>query len=140
MVGASEVHVRPRWVESRTGLTRTPGSASRGLPRRSELVCFFILTPNGARRGGGGLLAEQTHLRRWIPLSSRDSFGCDSLDALQVILGKLDSGGGDVFLEVGDPLGSRYRHDLLALRQHPGDRQLAWAHPLLQGNLPHLLH
>ena len=39
-------------------------------------------------------------------------------------------GRADVLLQIAAPLGARDRHDVLALRQHPGERQLPGVQPL----------
>src|SRR5205807_1630480 len=45
----------------------------------------------------------------------------------------------DVFLEVADPPRAGNRHDVLALREHPGKRQLRRRAVLLARQLPHLI-
>ena len=52
----------------------------------------------------------------------------------QVVGGEVHVGGADVLLEVGDPLGAGDRDDVVALREHPGERELAGRAALVLGD------
>src|SRR5207247_578015 len=56
-------------------------------------------------------------------------------DAGEIVLGELDLHCAGVLLEVRPPLRSRDRHDVLATREHPGERELRGRDPLLARNL-----
>src|SRR5436190_5037386 len=60
------------------------------------------------------------------------------VDALEVFVGQLDVARGPVLLDVGDALGSGDRDDVVALREHPCECQLARRDALLLGELADL--
>ena len=66
--------------------------------------------------------------------------GRERLEPLQVIWGEGDPAGSDILLQVHPPLRARNGHDILPLRQQPGQRQLPCRDVLLFGQAAHLGH
>ena len=70
------------------------------------------------------LSINRPHPRLVIPRPLRHALGRDLLDLLQIARRELHLEGADVFLEILPLLRPGDRHDVLALRQHPREREL----------------
>src|SRR5579875_3653115 len=83
----------------------------------------------------GGALSgvDRAHVRIAIP--GREAARRHLVDALQVRRREPDSRRAQVVLQVASPLRARNRDDVLALREHPGQRQLGGGAALLPGDL-----
>src|SRR3954468_10852306 len=85
----------------------------------------------------GALSVDGLHAPRRIPLPRRDPLRRHLVYLLQVGRSDLDLEGRQVLVEVLPPLGAEERHDILALRRDPGQRELARAALLPPGDLLH---
>src|SRR5690349_11908844 len=68
------------------------------------------------------LEVDETHVA--VPVARRRALRKRLLDALSVLLGQLDVARGDVLLEITHTLRSGYRDNVVALREHPREREL----------------
>src|SRR4051794_25930277 len=93
-------------------------------------------TTVGTRGMSRNLLIQRRHPAAVVALA-RDLRQL-GVDALEVRAGQLDVKRGPVLLEIGDALRPRDRDDVIALRQHPRQRELAGGDALLLGELADL--
>ena len=121
---------RPRHRGLRPRRRRVSTSSSRWSATRR-----LVVGRDGYRTTSG--LTPQTPDDRHVgvAVAERHAHGRHLVDPAQVVRGQLDVGGAEVLLQVGDPLGARDRHDVVALGEHPGERQLAGGDALLGGEL-----
>ena len=93
------------------------GSQIRSVPARSRLA------------------VERRHTRRRITFAGRDAFRRDRVDGAEVLGAQRDVEGAQVLVEIRAALGAGDRDDALALRQHPGERELRRRAALLARDL-----
>src|SRR5215210_5703850 len=74
----------------------------------------------------GGLSVNSAHIR--VALTGGGTLWGSLVYALELLVGKRDSGHGDVLLQILAALGARDRHDILPLVQQPCQRELAGGH------------
>src|SRR2546427_6833319 len=83
---------------------------------------------------------DTAHPALGVAAAGRRPLGRDLADALQVARGQRDLHGAGVLLEVASPLGAGDRHDVLALRQQPGEGELRRGTALLPRDRLHPRH
>ena len=74
-------------------------------------------------KGGGGLSVNWAHIR--ISLTGGCTFWGSLVYPLELLVGKRDSDGGDVLLQIFTALGAWDWHDILSLVQQPCQGKLA---------------
>ena len=107
---------RSREAAPRSRAART--AAERGLPRERRVVVHDWVDIAGTaaiRCGDRALPVERVDQPRPVALADRDAGRERLVQAAQVLVREFEVGGGRVLLQVSPPLGTRDRHDLLAL-------------------------
>ena len=85
----------------------------------------------GREAGARALAVDRLHPGGVVALARGGARRQDVVEPLQVAVGQLDLERADILVEIFDALGARDRHDVLALRQHPGERELGGGAALL---------
>jgi hypothetical protein len=67
---------------------------------------------------------EQIHHRLWITRPGKGVFRRDFVDPREISSGKIDVERTDIFLQIFAPFGAGHWHNVFALCQHPGEREL----------------
>src|SRR5689334_21197312 len=81
-------------------------------------------TRRGSRRDLPRSAVERLHALRRVALARRGAFREHAIDACEIVAGETYVESADVVLEILPPLGARDGHDVVALRQHPCEREL----------------
>src|ERR671930_2146723 len=87
----------------------------------------------GTRGIWRNLAVERRHPLRGVAVTQ--ALGQRRGDLGEVLGGQLDVERADVLLETLDAPGAGDRDDVVALREHPGERELRWGHALRCGEL-----
>ena len=67
---------------------------------------------------------EELHGCGWIAFALGKALRNKLVDSLQICPGELNPLCAEILFQISSSLGSRNRHDILALRQYPGERKL----------------